>query len=89
MWTEHVKMDTGNGMETVWKAAPRPEDPTRYNLTQFAIQLNEMTPGLEEKLPPTDCRLRPDQSSLEQGYFDKVHFFPCMCISLFHTSTWQ
>lgn len=65
-------MDTGSGMETVWKAAAAPADRTRYNLTQFAIQLNELTPGLKEKLPPTDCRLRPDQSSLELGYFDKV-----------------
>jgi oxysterol-binding protein 1 len=65
-------MDLGNGMETVWKAADPPKDRTRYNLTQYAIQLNELTPGLKEKLPPTDCRLRPDQSCLEQGYFDQV-----------------
>ena len=78
-------MDLGNGMETVWKAAPRPENPTRYNLTQFAIQLNELTPGLREKLPPTDCRVRPDQAALEQGYFDKVGLCAYMCVCPLHT----
>ena len=44
----------------------------RYNLTQWAVQLNEITPGLREKLAPTDCRLRPDQHHLELGEYDQV-----------------
>ncbi|GFY88196.1 OSBP(oxysterol binding protein)-related protein 1D [Actinidia rufa] len=43
---------------------------TRYNLTPFAISLNELTPGLMEKLPPTDSRLRPDQRHLENGEYE-------------------
>ncbi|XP_027096883.1 oxysterol-binding protein-related protein 1D-like isoform X2 [Coffea arabica] len=43
---------------------------TRYNLTPFAISLNELTPGLPEKLPPTDSRLRPDQRHLENGEYE-------------------
>ncbi|KAL2519635.1 Oxysterol-binding protein-related protein 1D [Abeliophyllum distichum] len=43
---------------------------TRYNLTPFAISLNEVTPGLLEKLPPTDSRLRPDQRHLENGEYE-------------------
>ncbi|KAL9226374.1 hypothetical protein vseg_002197 [Gypsophila vaccaria] len=43
---------------------------TRYNLTPFAISLNELTPGLKEKLPPTDSRLRPDQRHLENGDYE-------------------
>ncbi|GAB2214330.1 hypothetical protein Droror1_Dr00018673 [Drosera rotundifolia] len=43
---------------------------TRYNLTPFAISLNELTPGLKEKLPPTDSRLRPDQRYLENGEYE-------------------
>nr|XP_043623502.1 oxysterol-binding protein-related protein 1D [Erigeron canadensis] len=43
---------------------------TRYNLTSFAISLNEITPGLREKLPPTDSRLRPDQRHLENGEYE-------------------
>lgn len=43
---------------------------TRYNLSPFAISLNELTPGLREKLPPTDSRLRPDQRHLENGAYE-------------------
>ncbi|KAK6930917.1 Oxysterol-binding protein [Dillenia turbinata] len=43
---------------------------TRYNLSPFAISLNELTPGLLELLPPTDSRLRPDQSHLENGEYE-------------------
>ncbi|XP_027334223.1 oxysterol-binding protein-related protein 1D isoform X2 [Abrus precatorius] len=43
---------------------------TRYNLSPFAISLNEILPGLIEKLPPTDSRLRPDQRHLENGEYE-------------------
>lgn len=43
---------------------------TRYNLSPFAISLNEILPGLLEKLPPTDSRLRPDQRHLENGEYE-------------------
>lgn len=54
----------------------------RYNMTRFAICLNEMTSGLKEKLAPTDSRLRPDQHALEEGIFDQV-FFCRQCLLLF------
>ncbi|XP_030496968.2 oxysterol-binding protein-related protein 1D [Cannabis sativa] len=43
---------------------------TRYNLSPFAISLNELTPGLLDQLPPTDSRLRPDQRHLENGEYE-------------------
>ncbi|XP_072981711.1 oxysterol-binding protein-related protein 1D [Typha angustifolia] len=43
---------------------------TRYNLTPFAISLNELTNSLLDKLPPTDSRLRPDQRHLENGEYE-------------------
>lgn len=46
---------------------------TRYNLTPFAISLNELTPGLSEILPPTDSRLRPDQRHLENGEYEMAN----------------
>jgi oxysterol-binding protein 1 len=46
---------------------------TRYNLTPFAISLNELTPSLCEKLPPTDSRLRPDQRFLENGEYEMAN----------------
>ncbi|KAL9359224.1 hypothetical protein Peur_047347 [Populus x canadensis] len=69
----------GKGLESMkeahmlWKRSKPPRFPTRYNLTRFAITLNELTPGLEEKLPPTDSRLRPDQRYLENGEFDMAN----------------
>ncbi|GMJ15068.1 OSBP(oxysterol binding protein)-related protein 2A [Hibiscus trionum] len=57
----------------LWKKNEPPPNPTRYNLTSFAITLNELTPELQEKLPPTDSRLRPDQRGLENGEFDKAN----------------
>eukprot|EP00892_Ulva_mutabilis_P011780 jgi/Ulvmu1/8975/UM005_0066.1 len=71
VWSEYLTNDSTS--ERLWEAAPAAPDPTRYNLSQFAIQLNEITSGLESSLPPTDCRLRPDQAALEQGLFDKAN----------------
>jgi hypothetical protein len=45
-----------------------PEDHARfYGFTRFAIELNEISPALQERLPVTDTRLRPDQRLLEEG----------------------
>ncbi|CAM4635629.1 unnamed protein product [Leuciscus chuanchicus] len=33
----------------------------------YARELNELTPDIKDKLPPTDSRFRPDQRLLEQG----------------------
>ncbi|KAL7176467.1 hypothetical protein ACSBR2_029908 [Camellia fascicularis] len=57
----------------LWKRSRPPKFPTRYNLTRFAITLNELTPRLKEKLPPTDSRLRPDQRCLEKGEYDMAN----------------
>ncbi|KAA8538539.1 hypothetical protein F0562_028090 [Nyssa sinensis] len=57
----------------LWKRSLPPRFPTRYNLTRFAITLNELTPGLKEKLPPTDSRLRPDQRCLENGEYEMAN----------------
>ncbi|XP_022768236.1 oxysterol-binding protein-related protein 1C-like isoform X2 [Durio zibethinus] len=69
----------GKGQESLsephqlWKRSKPPKYPTRYNLTRFAITLNELTPGLKEKLPPTDSRLRPDQRFLENGEYEMAN----------------
>ncbi|KAG8633054.1 oxysterol-binding protein-related protein 1C isoform X1 [Manihot esculenta] len=69
----------GKGFESLkdahllWKRNKPPQFPTRYNLTRFAMTLNELTPGLKEKLPPTDSRLRPDQRHLENGEFEMAN----------------
>uniref|UniRef100_A0A8D0F398 Oxysterol-binding protein n=1 Tax=Strix occidentalis caurina TaxID=311401 RepID=A0A8D0F398_STROC len=49
-------------------ADPMPRDHERnYGFTQFALELNELTPDLRRVLPSTDTRLRPDQRYLEEG----------------------
>lgn len=57
----------------LWRVAPPPEKLTRYGLTAFSMTLNEITPGLKGKLPPTDSRLRPDQKHLESGEYDAAN----------------
>ena len=54
-------------------------DKRRYNLTGWAIKLNEITLGLEQKLAPTDCRLRPDQHATEAGDYDEVGALVSVC----------
>uniref|UniRef100_A0A8B9R3C3 Oxysterol binding protein like 7 n=1 Tax=Anas platyrhynchos TaxID=8839 RepID=A0A8B9R3C3_ANAPL len=52
----------------IWRANPMPHDHERnYGFTQFALELNELTPELRRLLPSTDTRLRPDQRYLEEG----------------------
>lgn len=73
-WDGQITADLPNGShQQLWHKAPLPADPTRYQLTSWAIKLNEITPGLREKLAPTDCRLRPDQHATEVGQYDEAN----------------
>ncbi|KAJ5124685.1 uncharacterized protein N7515_008510 [Penicillium bovifimosum] len=63
----------GNPTTTIWSAGPLvPSAPKHYGLTAFAAALNEITPIEENRLPPTDSRLRPDQRALEDGDLDRA-----------------
>lgn len=42
-----------------------------YNFTNFAMSLNELEPGMEAILAPTDCRFRPDIRAMENGNISK------------------
>ncbi|XP_016443331.1 oxysterol-binding protein-related protein 2A-like [Nicotiana tabacum] len=70
-WTSKPKDSSDSSL--LWTRNKPPLNLTRYNLSSFAITLNELTPGLKEKLPPTDSRLRPDQRHLENGEYDKAN----------------
>ncbi|XP_077046978.1 oxysterol-binding protein-related protein 7 isoform X3 [Agelaius phoeniceus] len=66
-WHEGLRRGPAPG-QCVWKANPMPRDHERsYGFTQFALELNELTPELRRVLPSTDTRLRPDQRYLEEG----------------------
>ena len=41
---------TSENATPLWKRSSPPENPTRYNLSSFAITLNELTPGLQVEL---------------------------------------
>jgi 5-oxoprolinase (ATP-hydrolysing) len=70
-WTGSLKVVPGG--QVVWKAGSLVENPANtYGLTTFAAGLNEITPVEKGKLPPTDCRLRPDQRLAEQGQLDEA-----------------
>lgn len=45
--------------------------PQMYNFTNFAMSLNELEPGMEAILAPTDCRFRPDIRAMENGNMSK------------------
>jgi 5-oxoprolinase (ATP-hydrolysing) len=70
-WTGALKASPGG--QEVWRAGSLVDNPaSTYGLTTFAAGLNEITPVEKGKLPPTDCRLRPDQRLAEQGELDQA-----------------
>jgi hypothetical protein len=62
-----------SGGEEIWHVGSMVDNPAQtYGLTAFAASLNEITDIEKGKLPPTDCRLRPDQRLAEQGNLDEA-----------------
>ncbi|KAI0348701.1 hypothetical protein BDW22DRAFT_1386317 [Trametopsis cervina] len=71
-WDEQMvqKLDNQH-LRVLWRITPFPRTAADYyGFTSFGITLNEITPDLEGKLPPTDSRLRPDVRALEEGNVD-------------------
>ncbi|EIW72252.1 hypothetical protein TREMEDRAFT_70659 [Tremella mesenterica DSM 1558] len=54
----------------LWRNSEKPKAP--FNLTPYAITLNDIPPGLKDYLCPTDCRLRTDQRAFENAEYDKA-----------------
>ncbi|KIO31152.1 hypothetical protein M407DRAFT_220923 [Tulasnella calospora MUT 4182] len=56
----------------LWRNTEKPTMP--FNLTPFAITLNDCPETtLKPYLPPTDCRLRPDQRAFENGEYERAN----------------
>jgi oxysterol-binding protein 1 len=56
----------------LWRNSEKPLAP--FNLTPFAISLNNLPEDtLRPYLPPTDCRLRPDQRAFELGRYEHAN----------------
>ncbi|GLD45490.1 oxysterol-binding protein-related protein 2-like isoform X1 [Lates japonicus] len=59
------------GSTLLWRIDSRPAHSSMmYNFTNFAMSLNELEPGMEAILAPTDCRFRPDIRAMENGNMD-------------------
>lgn len=72
-WAQSLRiLETGKGAGAeIWRVGDLVEGAAqRYGLTTFAATLNEITEIEKGKLPPTDCRLRPDQRAAENGDLD-------------------
>lgn len=58
-----------SALRIIWRRNPLPADSTRmYGFTTFAALLNEP----DDRVPPTDSRLRPDQRLMENGQWDEA-----------------
>ncbi|KAL0861388.1 hypothetical protein ABMA27_008935 [Loxostege sticticalis] len=67
-WSEALYAGEPPAARCLWRpGAMPPEHDLYYGFTRFAMELNEMEPGMRELLPHTDTRLRPDQRALEEG----------------------
>ncbi|XP_013874879.1 oxysterol-binding protein-related protein 7 isoform X2 [Austrofundulus limnaeus] len=68
LWHEGIFCDTLPTPKCIWKPNAQPDDYAQfYGFSQYARELNELTPDLIGVLPPTDTRFRPDQRLLEEG----------------------
>jgi hypothetical protein len=72
-WTSDLQL-TSNGQptgKTIWKVGDLVDKPEKhYGLTTFAAALNQVTSIEQDRMAPTDSRLRPDQRALEDGEVD-------------------
>lgn len=69
---ESVTANRGRSYVQLWKNTDQPAN-MPFNLTTFAITLNAINDRLKPWLPPTDCRLRPDQHAFEKGMWERAN----------------
>lgn len=55
----------------LWKNSIKPIAP--FNLTTYAIGLNDTNDELRSWLPPSDSRIRPDRAAFEAGAYEKAN----------------
>lgn len=75
-WSEQltlINVKTGE-REQVFQKNPYPENyEFMYGFSHFALQLNYFPSWLQNVVPPTDTRRRPDQRLLEEGNMKKAN----------------
>lgn len=69
---EHRQSHLQSQYILLWRNTLKPSAP--FNLTPYAITLNDCPDDtLRPFLPPTDCRLRPDQRAFELGRYEQAN----------------
>lgn len=69
-WSDKLYQVVGpDQYSIIWRVKPPsiPDYQDYYGMTQYAMEINEITSLEQGKLPITDTRLRPDQTLLENG----------------------
>ncbi|KAM0198261.1 hypothetical protein ACHAPA_009123 [Fusarium lateritium] len=70
-WTSSLKTTGKGGGQEIWRVGSLVDNAAQtFGFTTFAASLNEVTEIEKDKIPPTDCRLRPDQRAYEEGGID-------------------
>lgn len=71
-WDDQISQTFDSShFRVLWRINPFPKETQDfYGFTTFGITLNEMTPDMVGRLPPTDSRYRPDVQALERGDVD-------------------
>lgn len=54
----------------IWQVTPRPA--VLFNLTSYAITLNDLSKELEPWVKKSDCRFRKDQRAMEEGRYEEA-----------------
>lgn len=67
-----VKMPDSSQYLLLWRNNTQPPN-MPFNFTLYAVSLNELNERMRVWLPPTDCRLRPDQHAFENGSWDRAN----------------
>lgn len=63
-WMDKIDIIYEGKRETIWTKF-KTDTKENYYFTDFTSNLNNLTEEMRKILPPTDCRLRPDQRALE------------------------
>ncbi|KAF8559281.1 oxysterol binding protein [Imleria badia] len=73
-WDDQIVLALDSShLRVLWRITPFPKQTMEYyGFTAFGITLNEITSDLEDRLPPTDSRFRPDARALEEGNVDEA-----------------
>lgn len=74
-WNSELWASSGDSDDKflLWKRNESPPGSAQsYNMTSFAMSLNEMSDSLGKLVCPSDSRLRPDQRAMEEGSFNEA-----------------